>query len=265
MDSFFQLRTIPDTFLAGNTIGWIFTAWAGGAVVAIFPWALRQYMRDKDYVPMLVMLGGLLCAFCEPLIDHMVHLWYPWDLPGEFITAFGVRIPALIPPCYVVFVSATGYWAYSRMRRGITYSGVFKVWLWMCVADLLLEIPGVQMGAYKYYGLQTFFILKFPLHIAWANGVAFLLVGFLLHTLLPRTTGWERVAVSFLAPTFGFIAGWAIADWPTWLALNSDLSLLPATMASLCSLALSVLAVHAIARVVVATQHGHQIRSTPVT
>ena len=31
----------------------------------------------KDYVPLLAMTGGLLTAFVEPLIDHMVHLWYP--------------------------------------------------------------------------------------------------------------------------------------------------------------------------------------------
>jgi hypothetical protein len=249
-----SLEPLPPPFEASLTVAWAFTALAGGALIALLPWAILRLVRQRNSVPLLALLGGGFASLNEPLIDHMVHVAWPTGLPGDWIHVFGLNVPPLIVPCYMVFVGGTGYWAYHRFRQGVGYGQVFAVWSLMCLSDIVLEVPGVQMGAYKYYGQQTFFVFDFPLHIAWANGTSFLLVGLLLYTLLPRARGWERPAVAFFAPVFGFMGGWAVADWPVWIANNSNVSLTVANVLALGSLVLSVLAVHTMARIVLADQ-----------
>lgn len=255
-----SLEPLPPPFAASLTVAWAFTALAGGALIALLPWAVLALVRRRNAVPLLVLLGGAFCSLNEPLIDHMVHVAWPTGLPGDWVHVFGLDVPPLIVPCYMVFVGGTGYWAYHRFRQGVTYGQVYVVWAFMCLSDIVLEVPGVQMGAYKYYGYQTLSVLDFPLHVAWANGTSFLLVGLLLYTLLPRARGWERPAVAFFAPVFGFMGGWAVADWPVWIGNNSNVSPTQANLLALGSLVLSVLAAHVMARIVLATQAG---RRTP--
>lgn len=241
-------QPVPAGFEAGATVGWLFTLWAGGAVVVLIPWAIRRWRKRNDYVPLLVLVGALGTATVEPIIDHMSHLWWATDLPGPFLKAFGLDIPALMPPCYAVFVMSS-YWVYTRLQRGSGYRDVFLMWATISVGDVVLEVPGVQLGAFRYYGDQPFEFLGFPPHVAWTNGTAFLLIGAILQVLLPRTTGWERAAVAFAAPAFGFTAGWAATAWPVWVGLNSSASNAVLHVCAVGALLLSLTLVHLMARV----------------
>ena len=73
------------------------------------------------------------------------------------------------------------------------------------------------------------------------------------------------VPIDFFAPVFGFMGGWAVADWPVWIGNNSNVSATQANLLALGSLVLSVLAVHVMARIVLSTQAARRTPTVTAT
>jgi hypothetical protein len=240
---------VPSDYHAGSTGKWLFTIWAGGFALVALPWVFRRLLRDRDTTPLFVWIGGLICSLAEPLLDHVGHLWWPQNLPGPAFKGYDLSVPLLIPPCYVAFISMTGYFAYWMMRKGLTVRKVFYVWLAVAATDLALEIPGTAPAVYKYYGDQPFSIAHFPMHWAWMNGTAMLTVGFVIWLLAPRLQGYKRLLMLF-APVIGFMASYGIVSWPAFFSINASMSSGVMHLVDLGSLALCLLLVRGIAAVV---------------
>jgi hypothetical protein len=237
---------VPADYLANETVGMLFTVWAGGFGIAVIPWALYRLFKYKDDVPTLLIFGGLICSLIEPMLDHLGHLWYPTNLPGPAFIGFDLNIPALIPPCYVFFIAMTGYWAYLKLKAGLDFKGVFVVWLLIASTDIIMEMPGTATQAYIYYGDVPFKILGFPITWGWLNGTSMLAVGFLLWLVEPHLQGIRRL---FLIPLVVIAMGatYGITAWPYFWALNWEMSWIATRLLTLLSLALCILQVYVIA------------------
>lgn len=234
-----EILPVPQGLAASHQVGFWFTIWAAGLGVAVIPWGIYRLLKYKDDVPLWMIAGGFLCSLLEPMLDHLGHLWWPENLPGAAFVGYDLHVPWLIPPCYVFFISMTGYWAYTRMKAGLDLRGFFLTWLLISMTDLALEIPGTATGAYVYYGDASFKMFGFPLAWSWLNGTSMLTVGALLWAIEPRLKNWRRaalalVSISAMGATYGVVA------WPYFLSLNWDMSW-PATRAfTLVSLALAI-------------------------
>src|SRR5580698_10318646 len=237
---------VPASYHAATTAMWLFTLWAGGFAVLTLPYVIYRLVKHDDPVALLAWLGGFICSLVEPMLDHLGHLWWPTNLPGPAFKGYNLNVPLLIPPCYVFFISMTGYFAYRMMKRGISARGVWLVWLGISSTDLALEWPGVLAHVYKYYGLQPFDVGNFPMHWAWMNGTSMLGVGVVLYYAVPRLRGKAK-GLLVLAPVIGFTAAYGIVGWPAFMSINSSFNLGLMDLVDLGSLALALLFVGAVA------------------
>jgi hypothetical protein len=238
----------PADYTSNQTVATWFTIWAGGFAFLALPWVFKKLFKDQDAIPLMMWLGGLICSLLEPMLDHLGHLWWSHNLPGAAFSGYGLNIPYLIPPCYVFFIAMTGYWAYTRMKQGIGVAGAFKVWFMISMTDVIMEIPGTSTHAYTYYGDAPFTVLGFPLAWGWMNGVSMFMVGFLLYLVAPRLKGLQKGLV-LLVPISAMGAAYGITAWPYFLAINWPLPYWVACVATLFSLAVTLVTVRLIGEV----------------
>ncbi|MDI3258176.1 MAG: hypothetical protein QJR02_00400 [Sinobacteraceae bacterium] len=238
-------QATPADYTCSETVATWFTIWAGGFAFLVLPWVFKRLLKDQDTIPLLMWIGGLVCSLLEPMLDHLGHLWWSHNLPGPAFAGYGLKIPYLIPPCYVFFIAMTGYWAYHKMKQGLDVAGAFKVWFMIAMTDVIMEIPGTSTHAYTYYGNAPFTVLGFPLAWGWMNGVSMFTVGYLLYLLAPRLRGWSKTFV-LLVPISGMGAAYGITAWPYFLAINWPLPTWAAYLATLASLGITLLTVRLI-------------------
>ncbi|MEQ9586420.1 MAG: hypothetical protein RJS97_00335 [Parvibaculaceae bacterium] len=234
--------SVPADLMAPELVGILFTIWAGGFGIAVIPWALWRFWAKKDDLPLWMIGGGLICSLLEPMLDYLGHLWWPTNLPGPAFTGFDLNIPWLIPPCYVFFISMTGYWAYTRFKAGIDLKGAFLVWFLISMTDIIMEIPGTAFGAYVYYGDASFKVFGFPLAWGWMNGTSMFLVGILLYLVEPHLKGFRRIYLLLVSVT-AMGAAYGMVAWPYFMSLNWDMPWIATRALTLLSLVLSIIVV----------------------
>lgn len=203
---------------------------AGAAVVFLaLPWAIRSAVKNSNWLPLIVMLGGLICSLEEAMLDMLGHLHWAPDLSMAY-TNFGVSVPMLIPLCYVAFLGLMSYFCYFVIRNGAKLQHYFMLLAMGGILDAVMETIGINLGVYKYYGVQPFEFLNFPYWWGFINGASFVAVGAILAYFVPRARGARKWAL-VMAPSYGmagtyFTVGWihliahnsALPTWARWVA-----------------------------------------------
>lgn len=235
-------QPVPAELASPELIGWLFTVWAGGFGIAVIPWALYRFRKHKDDIPLWMIVGGLIASLLEPMLDTLGHLWWPDNLPGPAFIGYDLSIPWLIPPCYVFFISMTGYWAYTRMKAGLDIKGLFLIWLLITSTDIIMEMPGTAFGAYVYYGDASFKILGFPLAWGWLNGTSMFAVGALLWAVEPHLKGNNRIYLA-LVSVVAMGAAYGVTAWPYFMSLNWPMPWIASRVLTLVSLLLCAILV----------------------
>jgi hypothetical protein len=206
--------------------GWLFTAYAGALVVLLaLPWALRVRYKRGDPLPLLMLGAGAITSLGEPMLDHVGHLRWAENLPGPAFSNFGLHIPALIPPCYMLFMGLEAYWIYTMIQRGITKRQFGLMAIAVGLSDAIMEHPGLAMHTYQYYGNQPFKDGLFPWYWSFTNTVAICTIAILVHFLWPRLKGrgWLVAAVLPLG-IIGTTMGEFGSGFPVFLAINANMA-----------------------------------------
>ena len=207
-----------------------FLFWAGLLVVVLaLPWATVRLVKHRDPLPWLALLSGLGTCIGEPMLDHVGHLrWSEHLIVPTAFHNFGLAIPALIPPCYMLFMGLESYWVYTIIQKGITKKNLLLMMAACGLTDAIMETPGLMLKAYEYYGNQPFKFYKFPFYWSFTNAAAIVAIGVVLHFVWPRVKGrgikqlWV-IPIGLIATTFAeFGTGFPVflsinANIPTWL------------------------------------------------
>ena len=209
--------------------------------VAFVGFALYRYTLKKDSVPLFMSASGIIAFFNEGNYDILVHLTQPANsLLPVFWTGGQPMGLGFMVGYWGVFTLVT-YFSYCFLARGLNTKGFWKLWAGIALACLIIEIPGVQMGVYKYQGEQTLRIFGYPAYNLWINATGWLLSGLLIAILAPVLNGWKRWLLSVL-PCCGFAISWGICDIPVVCALNiASLPLWAMYALMLVSLGLSIM------------------------
>jgi len=216
-----NVKPLPAGFEAGTTNEIIFFFVAGAAVVLFaLPWAIRAAM-NKNWVPVLVILSGLICSLEEAMLDMLGHLHWADDLTGVY-TNFGITVPLLIPLCYVAFLGLQSYFNYFVIRNGATFKTFLMLLAMGGILDAVMETIGINLNVYEYYGVQPFELFGFPYWWAFINSASFVTVGILLHIMVPRLKGWKQLLILVAAP-YGMAATYFTVGWIHLIAHNSSL------------------------------------------
>jgi hypothetical protein len=207
--------------------GWFFTAYAGALVVLFaIPWAIKCIRKRGDWLPLLCLGAGALTSLGEPELDFVSHLRWADNLPGPAFTNFGLHVPALIPPCYMLFMGLEAYWVFTMIQRGINK----KQFMWMGAAiglsDAIMEHPGLAMHTYQYYGNQPFKDGLFPWYYAFTNAAAIVSIGVAVSFVWPlvrdNKAKWMKLAILPLGIICTTAAEFG-TGFPVFLAINSQM------------------------------------------
>lgn len=200
----------------------IFFFVAGAAVVLLaLPWAIKAVVKDRNWMPIIVIGSGLICSLEEAMLDMLGHLhWAPNLL--KVYTNFGVSVPLLIPLCYVAFLGLMSYFCYFVIRNGAHLSHYLMLLAMGGILDAVMETIGINLGVYKYYGFQPYTFLHFPYWWAFINSASFVGVGTILAYAVPRLKGKKKLLLLMAAP-YGMAGSYFTVGWVHFLAHNSNL------------------------------------------
>jgi hypothetical protein len=188
------------------------------AFVTVF--AAREARRTRSWIPLLILVGAALASLQEPIYDIVGAVWYPDHDTVAFNRAFNVSVPLWLIPGYAWYIGGLGNVMYRKMRPGVAHRPLWQYYFLFWLANFALEMPGLNLGIYRYYGDQPFRVLGFPLWMAVTNGLMPLMLGALFNALRDVLVGPAALLTIVLVPMV-VGATQIAAGWPTWLALNS--------------------------------------------
>ncbi len=225
-----------------NTV-FIVVSYAAMAIVAVL--LALDGVRRKNAIGLFCLIGGAIAFVTEPAWDILACVWYPDKEHSPILRAFNYSIPYWMLPAYALYMGAQGYWMSRQFAAGITAGRLWTLFFVFWVSNALIEVPGINLGLYTYYGDQPFQLFGFPLWMAMTNSLIPITVGAALYGLRNVLTGWRSLLVIPMLPII-IASGEAAFGWPVWLTLNSGLGFVATHAGALVTLGLSVSAVYLI-------------------
>jgi hypothetical protein len=211
--------------------------------------AERYRRRTGSVVGFLLLLAGAAAVVNEPVVDILGLCWFAANGASPLFKAWGATIPAFMLPVYCWYVGGQALVAYAAIERGVTTTQLFQLYGLFAVVNVLLEVPGLNLGIYAYYGRQPFRLLQFPLWWPICNALMPIVIAALVFQLLPYLTGVRCLLITLLGPMAAGMTNGAIAI-PVWVALNSGAPLWGTSLAAVISLCLGLTLAFLVTRIV---------------
>jgi hypothetical protein len=203
-------------------------------------WAAYEGRRTRSAIPLLVLVGGALTALNEPLLDHVGAIWYPQFGPAPVFRAFNVSLPVWAVAAYGLYVGGLSNIVYKWMSKGMSRTQLWSAYFSIWVFNLGLELPGLNLGIYRYYGDPALNFFGFPLCWAMTNVTIPILVSSVLIGYRGLFVGARALLLLPLVPMIGAAAESA-AGWPSWLSLNAGVGPTTKLLAAFATLGCSML------------------------
>ncbi|WP_141134782.1 hypothetical protein [Haloechinothrix alba] len=201
-----------------NTIIAVILLGAVGLTGTVF--AVRELIRRKRLLPLMVSLSALMLIFPEVAVDVIGKVYYPTDDVDNIITIFGRQMGMFL------FFAFFGYGVFNfltfRMleRRPTTR----MIWLLLLTAAagaiVFEEVLQWAGGMYHYYADQPLRFLYLPQWWTPANtiGVAFL-PAVIAYRFRERFRGW-RALLMFLVTPCSMMSVYGAIALPSWVVIN---------------------------------------------
>ena len=221
--------------------------------------------RRRDPALLFCMLGALLACFIEPLLDLTTNVWLGSPAQGQWaaFNTLGHPFPLWTLGSYTWYVGGEAFLVYHLLTRR-TFDQARRL-AWLCfsvfvITDFALEVPGLALHVYSYYGPQALRVLRFPLFWTAANSAIPVVLGTVLYLIRPRITGWRNIVIIPLVP---LITGgvWGAVLFPVANAQNAS-HRLPITVIDLCGLATIMLSLLCVWLITQTMPRPGQTRST---
>jgi hypothetical protein len=202
----------------------------------------------------LFLLAGAATVINEPVVDVLGLCWFADRGSIGLFRAWGVTIPIFMLPVYCWYVGGQALLAFIAIGAGLTTQRLFRLYAIFAAVNVALELPGLHMGIYAYYGNQPFEAFGFPFWWPVCNALMPIVMATLVFKLLPYLPGFRGVLVILLGPMAAGMTNGAIAI-PVWVALNSGAPLWGTSLAALLSLCLGLTLAFLVTRIVAVDAH----------
>ena len=227
----------------------IYVVVAGFAVHALYQW----YRRHSPLAPLLL-LGGALCYFNEPIVDVLGLCWHP--RPGQWVAlqTFGPA-PLWGLGIYTIFYGGLAQLLLRQAERGITRRQFWIGVLAFFAVDLVCELPLIHLGLYQYYGAPPMDFMGLPQYWLFINTPGPLIDVAQLLRARRYFTGWRLLLIPLLPMTTDAMGSIA-AGWPIFSALNTaDASMGLKYAAAAITIALGLIIFDAVSRLICTETH----------
>jgi hypothetical protein len=218
----FDLPVTPDGTQMPQSAQLVVTVAMAVLVVGFIGYAMREIARSRSVTLALLLVGGAVSYFNEPIDDVLGLVWHPVVGQWTALDTFS-RVPLWGLGIYIVFFGGMPYLILQALRRGVTRR---QLWAWvgvLVVVDVAVELPVLASGIYSYYGDAPMLIGGFPVYWIVINAVGPLALAVLLLAAGDMFTGWRALYLPFLPMMFD-AAGSVAVGWPIFSALNAHTS-----------------------------------------
>jgi hypothetical protein len=231
---------VPPTY-DGST-GWqvTYTVAMSAAVVGFVVWWLRDPQeRRRPYLP-LMLVGGALACFFEPMIDNMVSFGWPHNAFVPIYHANGHAYPVyLVLGC--IWFNGGFVYLFARLfqRNLLSTRRIWSIVAAFAIIDVPVNASGHWFHFNGFFGPQTMELWGYPVWWLTSDLVLMLLGGALLARILPYLSGPSVIAlVLFPGINQGLAAGGVV--WPASWALHTQMSTAGRWLCDLATIALGL-------------------------
>lgn len=240
----------------------VFTYANIGVLLIVSFVAFRYARASRSAVPVALLAGGGLAVLFEPIVDVLGLCHFPEVGSWPLLRSFGVTVPLYTLPTFAWYVGGQALICLMALDRGLGRYGLVKLWVCFAVVNALLEIPGIKLGVFTYYGPQPLQVMGFPLWWSFCNALGPILSAAAVHTFRNAFVGWRAVFAVLIVPMAHATANAAVG-WPVWLALNSGYGRELTSPAALVALGFAGLALFLVSQLVT-TEAAQTHRHIPV-
>jgi hypothetical protein len=215
----FDLPATPDGTQMPDTAQCVATLAMAVLAAGFIVYAVAEIARRRLPTLALLLVGGAISYFNEPIDDVLGLVWHPVVGQWTVLDTFS-RVPLWGLGIYIVFFGGMPYLILQSLRRGMTRR---QLWGWvgvLAVVDVAVELPVLASGIYSYYGDAPLQIGGFPVYWIVINAVGPLALAVLLLAAGDAFTGWRALYLLFLPMIFD-AAGSVAIGWPIFSALNA--------------------------------------------
>jgi hypothetical protein len=214
---------LPDP--AWPTTPWInavFTVCAGMPIVLGLLYSARLFVRERNPIGFVCILGGAIAALVEPLVTYVGLVHYPTKGQWTVITGFGESIPLFLVFAYTAEIGVGSFAVWHLLRKGVGPRAVMKVWWVLLGADIVLETAALWLNVFYYYGPRPLNFFGLPLYWSALDAALAILPGVLLYLLWRKEwTVWHYLLVLALFPV-NALAIYVGAGWPIFTLQHAD-------------------------------------------
>jgi hypothetical protein len=194
--------------------------WVVAGALALF--AVRELIKTRSPLGLVLLAGGALAYFNEPVDDILGLVWHPRIHQDTVLNTIG-PLPMWGLPTYIIFFGGIPWLLLRELRKG--RFTIKKFWIGVLltfVADLLIEIPLLQTNLYVYYshGTVPMSIAKFPLYWLMINTTGPLLCAAILFAVPSYFTG-IRKPLLILVPVVADASCSIAVGLPVYSALHA--------------------------------------------
>jgi hypothetical protein len=200
--------------------------WANGVIWAVagglLAFAAVQLVRTRSPLGLVLLAGGALAYFNEPVDDILGLVWHPRPHQDTVLNTIG-QIPMWGLPTYIAFFGGIPWLLLLELRRGrFTLKRFWTGVLLTFVADLLIEIPLLQTHLYAYYarGSVPMSIAGFPVYWLLINTTGPILCAAILFGVPDYFRGWRRMLL-ILVPAAADAGCSIVVGLPVYSALHA--------------------------------------------
>jgi hypothetical protein len=207
----------PPTLRANSPAVEVLTLAVGLALAACLAYALRLSLQQRNPVPVLLVIGGFLAIWNEPIVDVLSNIYF---VP-KFATVetLGRPMPLWAPLMYGVYYGFGALAMYELARRGLTGKTFWAIIGSFFAAQVVLEVFLLHLDIYVYYGDQPFRFLGLPLYWLFINPPGILGAAALLLRKPTWFAGRRAPLILLVLPTT-VAAGSLATGWPVFSALQ---------------------------------------------
>jgi len=210
------------------------------AAAAAFIYSLVHWSRSRRPTFLLLYISGGAMMLIEPLVDTVGGCWFPEINNWIAIKLYGRSLPISLCLVYFVYFGIGVGLTWQLIRRGPSAKLLWLLFIGNLLNDTVLEEVLLHFDVYIYYGWQPLVIIKFPLWWAAVNALITMACAAIIYQFEDYlTAGWRQLLI---VPTMLSVSAAvnALAGWPSWLVINSDVGYVFTQLGGITTVVLSI-------------------------
>lgn len=207
---------------ANETVALVFSYALWMSVAATLVWVTWKLVRDRETLPLVLFVAGIVTTNIEPIGDHVGWIVWASNIPWFDYTIMGREMPSFISTGLAAYYAPVGYWAYKQVLQGRSLKTIALV---SAVAaglpEVITEAVMHHFGMIAYYGDNPTKILGIPIYTIVQNSTLLPIVGVVVYLGATRLRGLQQLWLIMALPgvVLGYVFG---ATWPAYMAVGSS-------------------------------------------